>query len=556
MFSVGSVAEPTQLDTLKAKVTGFPNKLVCFAECYNKLALIGRTFPGSVFPFLMKTVSTKKPSWDLAAAILLPVLVALVFLAFTFSYFPFREKLQFDTDEGLNLMRSMLVTLEHPLYSEVSSDQPPLFNEILAVLFRIVGFEVNHARFLVLLFSTFLVWAGAQFLQLTSGRLSAVLFLPLVVMVPYYLPLSVAVMIGVPSLAFAVASMTFLAVWHQNRRDIWLVVSGFMLSLSILIKLFTGFVAPIFFAGIVLAGYFDHKNEKLLWKLLRPALIWSVSFAGLAILLGLVLIGPQNVWSIIAPSLNAPAQAEFQSDHFAMNTHLKGAIPLLVLGFLGVFTAIVNRKWLMLYPLAWAGLAYVLFSIYSPVFYHHQLLITIPMAMLAASGLGDGISSVLRIRRVSNLISVQNVLGILGIAGLIWASITYIPVLNRELMNSPRLTDFNLRATPGKLAILRTMDSYADQTNWIVTDMPLYAFRVGKPVPPILATFSQKRLSTGSLTEEDILNTMREYQPEQVMMARFQIPALEDYLREHYTLVLSREFFRLFVRNDLKLISE
>lgn len=527
-----------------------------FAECYNQLALIWRTFHERRFPFRMKTVSTKKPRWHQAGTILLPILIAFIFLVFTFSYFPFREKLQFDTDEGLNLMRSMLVTLDHPLYSEVSSDQPPLFNEILAVLFRIVGFEVNHARFLVLLFSTFLVWAGAQFLQLTSGRLAAVLFLPLVVMVPYYLPLSVAVMIGVPSLAFAVASMTFLVIWHQQRRDIWLVASGIMLSLSILIKLFTGFVAPIFFAGIVLAEYFDRNDGKFSWRLLRPALVWSVSFAGLAILLGLVLIGPQNVWSIVAPSLNAPSQAEFQSDYFAMNTHLQGAIPLLVLGFLGVFTAIVNRKWLALYPLAWAGLAYVLFSIYSPVFYHHQLLITVPMAMLAASGLGDGVSSLLRIRNSSDLMRVHNMLGLLGVAGLIWASMTYIPILNRELMNRPRLTDFNLRATPGKLAILRTMDSYAGQTNWIITDMPLYAFRVGKPVPPILATFSQKRLSTGSLTEADILNAMREYQPEQVMMARFQIPALEDYLREHYTLVLSREFLRLFIRNDLKLITE
>jgi hypothetical protein len=80
----------------------------------------------------------------------------------------------------------------------------------------------------------------------------------------------------------------------------------------------------------------------------------------------------------------------------------------------------------------------------------------------------------------------------------------------------------------------------------------MYAFRVQKPVPPNLATFSQKRLATGSLTEEDVLQAMQQYQPEQVLMARFEIPALEDYLQENYTLVLSREFFRLFIRNDIK----
>ena len=33
--------------------------------------------------------------------LLLPILIALIFLAFTFSYYPFREKIQFDSDEGL-----------------------------------------------------------------------------------------------------------------------------------------------------------------------------------------------------------------------------------------------------------------------------------------------------------------------------------------------------------------------------------------------------------------------------------------------------------------------
>jgi hypothetical protein len=100
------------------------------------------------------------------------------------------------------------------------------------------------------------------------------------------------------------------------------------------------------------------------------------------------------------------------------------------------------------------------------------------------------------------------------------------------------------------------MNEYIDKTNWIMTDMPMYAFRVHRPVPPSVATFSSKRLATGSLTEEDILTAMREYRPEQVLMARFEIPTLEAYLQENYTLILSVEFFRLFIRNDLNTASK
>jgi len=179
-----------------------------FGDDIMKLRKLSFVFPDPLIlfsptPFSMKTQSANKPWGNILGDLLLPIAIALIFLAFTFSYFPFREKLQFDTDEGLNLMRSMLVVRGHSLYSEVSSDQPPLFTQILALLFRVAGFEVNPARSLVLLFSTLLVWSGAQFLQITWGKLAAILFLPMVIMVPRYLVLSTAVMIGVPSIALA-----------------------------------------------------------------------------------------------------------------------------------------------------------------------------------------------------------------------------------------------------------------------------------------------------------------------------------------------------------------
>ena len=176
--------------------------------------------------------------------------------------------------------------------------------------------------------------------------------------------------------------------------------------------------------------------------------------------------------------------------------------------------------------------------------------------MMAAAGVGDGILSLARLRGSSNLIRLQTLLGAGTVVAFILVSLHYLPLLDKELMNHPRITDFTLKATPGKLKVLRIMNEYVDQTNWIMTDAPMYAFRVQRPVPPNLATFSSKRLATGSLTQEDILTAMREYHPEQVLIARFEIPALEEYLQEDYTLILSVEYFRLFIRNDLKLVTK
>jgi 4-amino-4-deoxy-L-arabinose transferase-like glycosyltransferase len=500
----------------------------------------------------MKTQLKNKSWWNGAwGNLLVPIGVALIFLAFTFAYYPFREKLQFDTDEGLNLMRSMLVDLGHPLYAEVSSDQPPLFTQLLALLFRLIGFEVTPARLLVLLFSTLLVWAGAQFLQLTWGKLAALLLLPLVIIAPRYLVLSVSVMIGVPAIAMAAVALVFITLWHQQKRSLWLVLSGFALALSVLIKLFTGFLAPIFVIGVTLAAYLDQRPNGFSWKIFRPALLWGLCFAGLAALLGIVLVGPRNIPQIVSPHLNAPTEASFQGEIYTLNYQLQAAIPLLLLGLLGVPVVLYRRNWLSLYPLAWAALAYVLFSFYSPVLYHHQLLITIPLALVAAAGLGEGLLALSRVRRIPDLLRLPSLLGAATLLAFVLVFINYWPVVDQELMDSPRLSGFSLTATSGKLKIIRAMNQYIERTNWIVTDMPMYAFLVNRPVPPILATFSRKRLVTGSLTDEDILTAMREYNPEQVLMARFTIPALEAYLQEHYTLVASPEYFRLFIRNDL-----
>jgi 4-amino-4-deoxy-L-arabinose transferase-like glycosyltransferase len=499
----------------------------------------------------MATQSTNKAWRGVLGNLYIPIAIALIFLVFTFFYYPFREKIQFDGDEGLNLMRSMLVVLGHPLYIEVSSDQPPLFTQLLGILFRVVGFEVNPARLLVLLFSSLLVWACAQILQFTWGKLAAILFLPLIIMAPRYLVLSVSVMIGVPSIALAAVSMLCVIIWHQKRSNLWLVLSGFALALSVLIKLFTGFLVPIILIGISVAVYLEGKKDGFSWKMLRPALIWSICFGGLAFLLGLALIGPQNVWQIIAPHIEAPAQAVYQGDSYTINTHLQAAIPLLLLGILGALVAIYRRNWLSMYLLAWSALAYTLLSFYSPVLYHHQLLITIPIAMLAAAGVADGIITIVHIKQIP-FIRFQTLLGIVALIGFVLVSSQYIPVLNQELLHSPHISGLSLKATGGKLKVIYAMNQYVDQTNWIVTDMPMYAFIIGRPVPPILATFSKKRLVTGSLTDEDILTAMYNYHPEQVLMARFVIPPLEAYLKENYTLIASPESFRLFLRNDLK----
>jgi len=120
-------------------------------------------------------------------------------------------------------LRTSLCTVQCPVTSRRCSHTGPG-----AATAR--GGSVNPARLLVLLFSTLLVWSGAQFFTDHLGKLATIpFFLPLVIMVLRYLELSVSVMIGVPSIALA-APPLFCGILASELANWWLILSGAALA--------------------------------------------------------------------------------------------------------------------------------------------------------------------------------------------------------------------------------------------------------------------------------------------------------------------------------------
>jgi hypothetical protein len=71
-----------------------------------------------------------------------PIILLLIFLLF----FPTRSKFEFSTDEGIDLMKAMLVDRGYKMYDQIWSDQPPLFSFMLAQLMRVFGYKVGVTR--------------------------------------------------------------------------------------------------------------------------------------------------------------------------------------------------------------------------------------------------------------------------------------------------------------------------------------------------------------------------------------------------------------------------
>jgi hypothetical protein len=481
-------------------------------------------------------------------SIILSIGLPLIFIAVILALFPFRDRFQFDGDEGIELMKSMLVLRGYPLYEQIWSDQPPGFTYVLAMVFRVFPLEVNVGRLTVLASSAALLWACWQIVSVLWGKVHALAGVGLTLLLPYYLSLSVSVMAGLPALTLAMFSLLAIMVWHIRREPVYLVLSGFALSGSVSIKLFTVFLAPILLFGI-LVGEFSHWGIPIsIRKILLPALLWGGVFLASLFVVLIFGVGFGNLDQLIGSHLGAAHT--IQQEIFTINYHLRDSMPMLFLAFLGIVFAFLRKRWLTFYLVAWGLTAYLMLTSLSPVWYHHQLLVTLPAATLAGVALGEMVSSIVQIRRRRGFHHSRMILSAITFVGFLLVLYDQLPEILPELEIGANRSVTGLRASQIKGEAYQIAQKYAPETHWMMTNLPMYAFRLGLPIPPNVAVLSTKRLRSEQVEGEELLNTLQTFNPEQVLI-RSKLPGIDRYLDEHYQLVYTRRDINVYIRNDL-----
>jgi hypothetical protein len=406
---------------------------------------------------------------------------------------------------------------------------------------RVLDTQVNTARFLILLFSSVLLVACFYMLRKIWGYPHALVGTLLIILLPFYLQLSVSVMVGLPSLTFAALSLLGVITWHQTRKRIWLVCSALAFSASVLIKLFTGFLLPIILIGLVLGEWPRWQGKSTLKTLIYPALIWGSVFAGITISAILIWVGPANLTQLYQSHLEGVAI--FDNQIFTINYHLRDSLPVLLLSLFGILFTLISRRWLSLYLVSWMGCAYLLLLRHSPVWYHHQLLVTVPAAMLGGVAVGEGIHWAIDAIRTRHWLTLRSLFSILALAAFALVIYDQVPDVSRRLRSGANLADGPLQSSDLLEEAYQYVEQYAPGTEWMVTDLPMFPYRFDLLVPPELVVFSTKRFKTDLIAEEELYRTIDAYQPGMVLVNK-RILGLQPYLDQDYQLV--------FTRRDLK----
>jgi len=140
---------------------------------------------------------------------------------------------------------------------------------MLAGAFSLFGTSVMAARALIVFFSSILIVAAIALLR-EIGEGGYALFGGLfLLLVPWYVSLSMSVMIGLPALSLAMVSMAFLVSWHRQHNSAKLLASACCMALSVMVKALAILLVPLVIIGLVLSGKEKTGRYAEWWKKLE-----------------------------------------------------------------------------------------------------------------------------------------------------------------------------------------------------------------------------------------------------------------------------------------------
>lgn len=452
---------------------------------------------------------------------------------------PYRGVFAFDPDEGINAIKALLVDRGYTLYTQIWSDQPPLFTHLLRLWFAVLGWDVDTGRMLVLLFAAVSVFALYDMTRLAAGHGAAVIACVMLAASAYFIRLSVSLMLGLPALALAVLALWALFQWQCGARRAWIAAAGALMGCALACKLATALLLVPFALWLALVG--PRSPSRRAWW---PAAQWLVCTAMAAAVLLLLMVGPRQLEALVDTHLaarSAPSLSRFGWRSLALTAYEEW--PLTLAGLGGYALTLYWRLRLAAAFALWAGVAAALLLSHAPVWYHHQLLLTVPHC--AAGGIA--VAELFRRDASAARVSARTLITLRIAAVALLGALALWAVFGARRPATP------LAGAPER--VLATMRAFAPVTRFVVANDPMYAFRAGYMVPPALAVLSTKRVVTDPHLADSIRAAFVRDPPEQVVLTASAGAELAGWIRDamadRYRPLLAENGAQLYLRNDL-----
>lgn len=423
-------------------------------------------------------------------------------------------------DEGFNLMKAVLVAKGHLLYQEIWSDQPPFLTNVLTLVHRGFPFSIAAARTTILIFSLLLITGLFRVVLRFEGTLAAWSSVILLILSRLYLELSVSIMVGLPAIALSMLAIDLATLKREKTRFLPL-LAGIFFGAALLTKLFVMIILP----AILAAFWFMEKREDQL--LPRASVFHSLwFFCGMLIPCGIILASMSDIplGQLLSPHLAARSVADY-ADRGGINTLYElvvknGRFAFYSAIVFGFFAFLKRPASCLVIPVVWLGSGIVLLSTHHPLWYHQTLIVILPLSWLGGVGfknLLQGCKTLkLRLRMVRHP---DRRIVFLAVVLLVAGSVSLIKQIKKDM----RHVSTYLRDKPGLSIQAPRLDAaiLTPGADMLITDRPILAYQAHLPTPPSLAVWSEKRIKTGMLREDEILTEVIAHPDAPVLLTRF-----------------------------------
>lgn len=421
----------------------------------------------------------------------------------------------FDSDEGVHLMQARLIAEGAHPYHDIELLLPPVWFEMTALFFRLLGAHVAVGRLLVVVVAcagALLMWALMRRFGAGVGGGVVLAF----TLLPQGLWLSRAVMLEVPALVFAVVAFV-IASYAGDQMLRWF-ASGMAIGLSLMTKA----VAPAALVGLVWLAWHAPRRVRAVLALMAGTLfLIGTTFA---------VYDAGAMWHFTVAVRGAMRAAfPWNPVHNMQRIVADGLLPIAGLVGFAIVGVWHNRQERLVQALGlWGLTTLVLLFWHTPLRGQHLFSLGVIAAPLAALG-WVWVSS----RTARKWLGAGSaVLVLLGQMVVAWPSIapTYDPAYKFDT---------------GKANLQAYIAATTAPTEMVVVDYPMIAFRAGRSSVPALAEISDGRIASGYLTSEKAIAATAEAAPALIVFWSGRLKKLEAYtawVEAHY--VFDRFFGR------------
>jgi hypothetical protein len=462
----------------------------------------------------------RTPTWPAETVILGAILVCAAFMRLVRL-----SGTSGDLDEGIRGIQLLLMSAGYRPMQEIYSSQGPLLLDMLYPLYRLFGETLGAARLAIGVYSLFGIVGVYVAARAVGGPVAGTVAALLLTFSPNYLRNSRQALAEVPALAPAILAVAAAFEYQRSGRRIWLVVSGVLLGVALLIKpIVAAVVVPIALAALL--------GPRIS---IRPLIL--VGLVSLAVVAAIVLM--TGFATVVDQMIDYRIKSR-QVSGWSWSENLKvirGSLiardqyGLFALGGAGVALGLLMRPRFAIPQLGWILATAALLAFYAPLFPKHVVIAIPPLVVAAGAGIGLTWQA-LRDHRVIGMVA-----GFVLIAPVLlyaW-SLPSIATLNIGFMNLDQSFEGQRFARTADIAA--TIAALTERDDFVVTDEPEQAFHAQRLVPPNLADPSTSRVRARELTGEAVVTAAEEYDVKLVALSSDRFRSLRNFrlwLDEHF----------------------